>query len=267
MFFRYDKGCRIPVDLDGMFSGSCFIAGGAPSLLKENLELLKQPGIPVLSMNNTASRVPTDFWLGLDKPVCYSPRILLNPKIMKFTMISRRNLAINENKMMDLPNMYFFGAHEKFNIHNFLEPSRDFWWAKNIFPVSLQIAYRLGFRRIYLIGCEFKITKESQYSYETSLNDYQVNYNQRLYNKTIEDMKLAKPYFKEKDFEIISCTPHSSLNEFYPTMSFEDVVKEMLKDFPKDYNTSKCVHSSELRNTKSKDIEKLKGLVKSKIVK
>jgi len=131
--------------------------------------------------------------------------------------------------------------------------------------VSLQLAYRLGFRRVYLIGCEFKIKKESQYSYETNLNDYQINYNQRLYNKTVEDMKLAKSYFEKKRFEIISCTPNSLLNDFYPTMFFEDAVKEVLKDFPKDYDTLKCLHSSELRNNKSKDIEKLKELVKEKI--
>ncbi len=262
MFFRYDKGCRIPVDLDDSFSGSCFIAGGAPSLLKENLKLLDQSGVMVISMNNTASQVPTDIWVGLDKPVCYSPRILLDPKIMKFTMISRKDLLVGDKKIKELSNMYFFGAHEKFKIHNFLEPNRDFWWMKNVFPVALQLAYRLGFRRVYLIGCEFKIKKESQYSYDTNLNDHQINYNQRTYNQTVNNMKLAISHFIEKSFEIISCTPDSALNDFYPTMLFEDAVKDMLEGFPKDYNTLKCLHSSELRNNKSKDIDKLKEMVR-----
>ena len=265
MFFRYDKGCRIPVDLDGMFSGSCFIAGGHPSLLKENLELLKQPGIPVISMNNTASTVPTDIWIGMDKPKCYSERILLDPKIMKFTIVSRRDLIVGNKKMIELPNMYFFGANEKyFNVSNFLNQNRDFVWWKNTMYNSLQLAYRLGFRKVYLIGCAFKISQETQYSYKTKLDNHQINYNQRTYNNFVEKMKLLKTHFKEKGFEIVSCTPNSALNGIYPFVPFEDAVKEILKDFPKEYNTSKCFHSSEMASEKCKNIEELKSLVREK---
>ena len=265
MFFRFDKGTRIPVDLDNMFSGSCFIAGGHPSLLKENLKLLKQPGIQVISMNNTASVVPTDIWVGVDKVDCYSERILLNPKIMKFSMISRRDLMVGDKLMKELSNMYFFGATENhFNIHNFLNPHRDMWWIKNVFPIALQLSYRLGFRKIYLIGCSFNISKDSQYSYKTNLDDQQINWNKKTYRNFVEKMKLMKPHFKEKDFEIISCTPNSLLNEFYPFMKFEDAIKEVLKDFPKEYDTDKCLHSSEMASEKYKDIEKLKEIVRKK---
>ena len=274
MFFRYDKGVRIPVDLDNMFSGSCFIAGGHPSLLKENLELLKQPGIPVISINNTASKIPTNIWIGMDKPMCYSSRILLDPKIMKFSVVSRRDLLVPTNnikigtKMKDLQNMYFFGTNENFNIHNFLNSQRDFVWWKNTFYDVIQLAYRLGFRRVYLIGCGFKISKEQQYSYKTNLDNHQINYNQRTYNNFVEKMKLLKPHFKQKGFEIISCTPDSALNDFYPFMKFEDAVKEILKDFPKEYNTEKCLHSSEMASEKLKNIEALKEIVRkgSKII-
>ena len=265
MFFRYDKNCRIPVDLDGMFSGSCFIAGGHPSLLKENLELLKQPGISVISMNNTASMIPTDIWIGMDKPKCYSERILLDQKIMKFTMVSRRDLIVGNKKMRELPNMYFFGANEKyFNVSNFLNQHRDFVWWKNTMYNVLQLAYRLGFRKVYLIGCAFKISKETQYSYKMKLSDHQINYNQRTYNNFLEKMKLLKRHFKEKGFEIISSTPNSSLNEFYPFVPFKDAIKEMLKDFPREYDTNKCLHSSEMASEKCKNIEELKCLVRKK---
>ncbi len=265
MFFRFDKGARIPVDLDGMFSGSCFIAGGAPSLLKENLDLLKQPGITVISMNNTASTVPTDLWIGMDKPKCYSSRILLDPKIMKFTVISRKDLMVGNKKMKELQNMYFFGANEKyFNVHNFLNPHRDFVWWKNTMYNILQLAYRLGFRKVYLIGCALKISKEEQYSYKMKLDEHQVDYNQKTYNNFVEKMKLLKKHFKEKGFEIISSTPNSSLNGLYPFVPFEDAIKEMLKDFPKEYDTDKCLHSSEMASEKYKNIETLKDIVRRK---
>lgn len=271
MFFRFDKGCRIPIDLDNSFSGSCFIAGGAPSLLMENLDLLKQPGVVVVSMNNTAARIPTDIWVCADKPKCYSGRILRDPKLMKFAMISRKDLMVGDKKMMELPNMFFYGSNDKFNVHNLLNDHRDFAWWKNVFPIALQIAYRLGFRKVYLIGCGFKISKDAQYSYATNLTDHQVNYNTRTYNNFVEKMKLLKPHFKEKNFEVISCTPDSLLNGVYPTMSFENAVEEMLKDFPKKYNTAQCFHSSEMskNNTteREKNIKAIKEIVrKNKII-
>ena len=264
MFFRYDGGCRIPIDLDNLFSGSCFIAGGHPSLLKENLELLKQPGITVISMNNTASTIPTNIFVCADKPKCYSKKILLDPRIMKFAMISRRDLLVNDKKMTELPNMFFYGATEKhFNLHNFLNPYRDIWWIKNVMPITLQIAYRLGFRKVYLIGCAFKISKDEQYSYKTKLTEHQINYNNRTYGNFVEKMKLLKKHFKEKNFEIISCTQNSALNEFYPFIKFEDAIKEMLEDFPKEYETHKCLHSSEMSSEKYKNIETLKDIVRN----
>ena len=162
-------------------------------------------------------------------------------------------------------NMYFFGANENhFNVHNLLNEHRDFAWWKNVMPIVLQLAYRLGFRRIYLIGCGFKISKEEQYSYKTDLDNHQINYNQRAYNQMVEKMKLMKSHFEEKGFEIISCTPDSLLNEFYPFVKFEDAINQVLKDFPKEYSTEKCFHSSEMASERYKDIEKLKEIVKGK---
>jgi len=183
-------------------------------------------------------------------------------------MISRRDLMIGDKKMMELPNMYFFGANEKyFNVSNFLNHCRDFVWWKNTMYDILQLAYRLGFRKVYLIGCSFKISKAEQYSYKTNLNDHQVTYNQRTYNNFVEKMKLMKPHFKEKGFEIISSTSDSLLNEFFPFVPFEDAVKETLKDFPKEYATEKCLHSSEMTPDKLKNIEALKDLVKKNVSK
>ena len=265
MFFRFDNGGRIPVDLDNLFSGACFIAGGHPFLLKENLDLLKQPGIPVISMNNTASTIPTTIWIGMDKPKCYSTRILLDQKIMKFSVISRKDLLVGNKKMLELPNMHFFGANEKyFNVHNFLNQHRDFVWWKNTMYNCLQLAYRLGFRKVYLIGCAFKISKEEPYSYDMKLTDHQINYNNRTYSNFVNKMKLLKTHFKEKGFEVISCTPDSTLNEFYPFIPFEDAVRDILKDFPKEYDTDKCLHSSEMSSEKYKNIEALKDIVRRK---
>lgn len=246
MFYRYNKlNCRIPMDLDGAYGGSCFLAGGHPSLMDENLALLNQPGVMVMAMNNTASVLPRcDFWIGADKPMCYSPRILKDPRMMKFAMISRRNILAHDIDWKFIPNTYFFGTTEKWDIHNFLNFNRDFVWWKNTFYIAMQLLYRLGFRKIYLVGCKFDIEGKKQYAYDTKLDKDAVNWNKRTYNQVVENMIKIKSHFEQKDLELISCTPGSPLNEHFKTMSFEEAVEDTLKDFPREYSIDKCVHSS-----------------------
>jgi len=234
----------MPADLDNLYSGSCFIAGGNPCLLNKDLSILRQSGIMVMSINNTASVVPSDIWIGGDKSGCYSNKILRDPKIMKFAVISRKDCLVDSVEWKYLPNTYFFGTTNKFNTKNFLSSNRDLAWWKNTFFMAIQLAYRLGFRRVYLIGCKFGIDKDKQYSYSTGLTTGQITSNQRLYNQAIEKMKELKPHFEQSGFEVISSTQDSPLNEIYQFVPFNDAVKSVLRDFPDDYDTDKCVHSS-----------------------
>ena len=233
------------MDFDGTFKGGCFLAGGHPSLLNEDLALLNQPGVMVMAMNNTASVLPrTDFWIGGDKPLCYSPRILKDPRIMKFAMISRRNILAHDIDWKFIPNTYFYGTTENWDIHNFLNLNRDFVWWKNTFYIAIQLLYRLGFRKIYLVGCKFDIKGEKQYAYDMQLENDAVNWNTKTYNQVVTNMIKIKDHFKQKDFRLISCTPGSPLNDHFETMSFEEAVKDSLEGFPMEYNIDKCVHSS-----------------------
>jgi len=254
MFYRYSKGgARIPVDLDDTCSGrTLFLAGGAPSLLKEQTHKLAYPGISVMAINNTASVIPgcANYWVGCDKPLCYSPRILLDPKIMKFAIIAKRHFTFRpdqfrEYKFMDCPNIFFFGTHDKFTPNTLLKKDRDFVWWKNTFFDALQIAYHLGFRRVYLVGCSFSIGPDKQYSYDFALDEFQRNYNQRLYDQTVTIMKQAKKHFDEYGFEVISATPDSKLNDFYPHIGFDEAIDQASAGFPQSYDLSNCKHSSE----------------------
>jgi len=254
MYYRYtDAGARIPVDLDNTQKGTLFLAGGAPSLMNENISKLAEPGVSVLAMNNTASVIPgVDYWVGCDKPACYSPRILLDPKLTKFAIIAKRDFTFRpdqyrEYKLRDCPNIFFLGTHEKFTANTLLKKDRDFVWWKNTFWVALQIAYRLGYRKVYLIGCSFNVGKEKNYSYDFKLDDYQQNYNQRLYDQTVTLLELARQHFDESGFEVISATPDSKLNDIYPAVSFDEAIADAQKGFPQDYDIKACKHSSEFK--------------------
>ena len=246
MFYRFMKaGGRIPVDLDNMYHGTCFIAGGSPILLKEDLGLLNQRGLNILAMNNAASVVPANLWVGGDKPGCYSKRVLYDQSLMKFAIISRASLEVEPNlKLSTLSNMFFFGTSTDFNSKNLLRPHRDLVWWKNTFYIAIQLAFRLGFRKIYLIGCQFKISEENQYSYKSDLDKRAIDWNQRTYNQVVTRMKELKPHFEDYKLTVKSSTPDSPLNETFGYVSMKLAVEDALRGFPLEFETQSCNHSS-----------------------
>ena len=78
MFYRFgEKDIRMAIDLDNLFRGSvAFLAGGAPSLV-EFASINKSESVcaPIMSINNAATIVRSDMWVGGDKPVCYSESV------------------------------------------------------------------------------------------------------------------------------------------------------------------------------------------------
>jgi hypothetical protein len=239
MFFRYIGGMRKSIDLDDIFSGSCFLLGGAPCLgdVKDKLE-----NTPVIkfAMNNTATIVRPDLWVGADVSKNFSDSVLLDPGPMKFAYITRRDNMICGTKWKDVPNTYFMTSVEM-KSNEFFIKNRDFVWDKNVFTLALQIAYRLGFRRVYLVGCSFKITQDSQYCYSTKLDAGQVRYNQRTYNTAVDKLKNLLRFADSAKLEIISCTPDSKANDILRYVPLDDALQEELAKIP-PHSTVGCNH-------------------------
>jgi len=240
MFYRFGKGdIRLAIDMDNIFLGEAlFIAGGAPSLARFAADIrgYSVGGLrfepPILAINNAGMEVPASLWVGGDKPVCYSESILCDPVPMKFGVISRHKETVNGRPWAEWPNTYFFGTKEDFNRKNFLHRNRDLVWWKNTFFIALQLAYRLGFRRAYLVGCGFKISKEAQYAWRTHLGDDEIKWNQRLYGDTVNVLRDLLPTLDAGGFKIVSCTEDSAANEFLPFRHHEEVLSDMLKERP-----------------------------------
>jgi hypothetical protein len=263
VFYRYSKaGARTPVDLDGLYQGeTLFLLGGSPSLRNLNLEALRRPGVVTLGMNNVPCFFPRpNLWICADKPLCFSPHIFTSPEITKFTMISRRGLEVPDTggrRIMDCPNMYFFGASEKFTFENFLDPGRDLVWWRSVFPMALQLAYKLGFRKIFLVGCGFHMNKAKgeQYAWKTKLTDDQAQYSHNTYSRDVDRLKALLPTFAERGLQVLSSTPRSRANAFLTYVPLEEAVAEALKGKPVQSDTSTLIHSSELKNLAKQQAE------------
>jgi hypothetical protein len=249
MFYRFSKaGARIAVDLDGLFAGSTlFLLGGSPTLKEQPLELLRQRGIVTMAMNNVPLTFPKpDLWVCADKPPCFDQRIYADPSVMKFTIITRRREKVGTTGKMvrEFPNMHFFGITEKFTLQTFLQPHRDLVWWKSVFPIALQLAHRLGFRTVYLVGCGFTMSAGRQYAWKTDLNGYQQNYSQRTYNADVTRLQQLKSVFDDNGFRVISATPDSAANDILGYVSLEEAVTSALASMPLPSDT--LVHSSAL---------------------
>ena len=250
MFYRFTKsGSRIAVDFDGLYQDqTVFLLGGSPSLAKMPLELLRKPGVVTLAVNN----VPCIFerpnlWVCADKPPCFSPHIYASPDILKFTSIGRCNAVVGETdkKIHQFPSMFFFGLYERFTIHNFLDPHRDIVWWKSVFPIALQLAWRLGFRRVFLVGCSFN-GKSKSYAWKTTLTDYEKNHSQRTYDTDIRRLEKLKPVFDAHNFEVVSSTPNGRANDLLGYVTLEEAVSMATESLPPQADTTTLLHSSAL---------------------
>ena len=251
MFYRYLKSeTRVAVDLDGLYKGgTLFLLGGGPSLNDLDLDALRAPGIVTLAVNNVPTVFPSpNLWVCADKPPCFSPHIYASPEIVKFTSIARRNMIVGDTgkRVRDFPSMLFFGLTEGFTEATFLSSHRDIVWWKSVFPIALQLAWRLGFRRVHLVGCGFHSNGGDSYAWKTELTDYQRNYSQRTYNRDLERLRKLKPVFDRNGFEIISSTPDSRANAFLDYVPLGEAVECVRSTMPDAADTTKLAHSSSL---------------------
>lgn len=255
MFYRYTQaGARIAVDLQDFYAGqTLFLVGGSPILTKLPLYLLRREGVVTLGLNNVPlTQSGLNMWVGSDKPECFSPHILLSPEIMKFSMISRRELLVpgTDVKLRQAPNMLFFSSKEKvFTYSNFFKVDRDFAWWRSTFMIAIQLAYKLGFRRICLVGCSFRMNvsdaESGHYAWKTELTEEEAQYSQNSYMRDVGRMKELIPAMKEAGLEVISCTPDSALHEvgfrFEPLSEEVARVRERL---PRRARPEELKHSS-----------------------
>ena len=227
------------MDLDGLFSGPCFLFGGSP-YINEVKNKFDNKLIVKMVMNNTATIIRPDLWVGADIAENYSASILMDPAPMKFTYITRKNCMIGDKRWRDMPNTYFM-ASEKMEPNVFYLRGRNFTWCKNVFTLAIQVAYRLGFNEVYLVGCSFVTNKNNIYCYERKLNDVQIGYNQRTYDMALRQIKEILPYAKEFDFKIISCTPGSKINDMVEYYDISQALRKATSQIP-SHKTTDCRH-------------------------
>ena len=165
-FYRlHTDRTRTVVPLEGMFGGArasaCWLIGGGPSLERLPYEAIRDSCIPRMCINLAGARLmrPT-FWTSYDPSVRFHRSVYLDPGVMKFLHRRRAMDLVPETtfKVCDCPNTYFFERDAERGFAEFLAPMNGgiVDWADSMVQ-AIDILYRLGFRVIYLAGCEMRV--------------------------------------------------------------------------------------------------------------
>ena len=227
--------------------GSIFIICNGPSLVsgKYDLNKLKLPGVMTYGMNNGAKTIRPNFWSCVDDPKRFIKSIWLDPCITKFIPLDHAEKKIfdNDNEKWqefntmvgECPNVIFFRRNEKFMPDRFLFEDTLNWGnhsdnggGRSIMLPVLRICFLLGFRTIYLMGADFKMSQTYTYHFDEQREKGAVNCNNSTYDRLKNEYFPAlKPYLEEEGVKVYNCNPDSALTTF-DYMSFDDAIQNTI---------------------------------------
>ena len=145
---------------------SIWMIGAGPSVRSINAQPITSSPAPKFCVNfagrgddGTKPIIEPTFFTAFDPVARFSPSMYLNPNIMKFINGGRYRDLIpgTDQKICDAPNTYFIDIESR-GYHDFLLPgSNKILHTLDSFTQSIDIAFRLGFRKMYCVGTELKI--------------------------------------------------------------------------------------------------------------
>ncbi|GAB4160165.1 MAG: hypothetical protein Tsb009_37480 [Planctomycetaceae bacterium] len=267
-FFRLnsDRTC-IPVPLDNHFAGTspsaCWLIGGGPSLPSLRIDEIANSTLPKMCINLSGTRLlrPT-FWTSYDPTVRFHRSIYLDPSVMKFVHRRRAFDVVPEtnHKVCDCPNLLFFDRLEKRGFSDLLSQDCEgiVDWADSMVQ-AIEILFRLGFRKIYLAGCDMRINPSREQislasRYGVTWEPFQLLHDflrscqqaglseEELdragpgkqyhfeewkpiraaaatdfhYFRVAQYLRLSRRAISLAGLQLISVTPHSRLNDYFP---------------------------------------------------
>jgi len=252
LFTREDR----PADfMRGAFvNEAVFLLGGGPSLARQNLSLLDQRGLLVAAMNHGAAVHRPHLWFTVDPQTQFAESLWRDPACMKFTKrkyIARNIHGWNESlgqytelvgaQPRKLSNVWGF-EHADFGMQpwdpaNFLTSKLPPWgsdkpetdpegknWHKSVMLSTLWLLHWLGFRRVYLLGCDFKQKPKQPYAFDEHVTVGKCAGNNRLFDWLNRRFTEIAPHCRDRGFAIVNCTPGGYLTAF-PRLPFEDAVQ------------------------------------------
>lgn len=252
LFFTKDMHALYLGDM--YYKCSAFLICGGPSLKLANLAALASPGVFLAAVNNAATVIRPQIWISVDHPGRFHSSIWRDPGIAKFlpvchfrSSLRSRNtcgeLVVSDDTPADMPNVIGYRRNEVFVPERWLTEETFNWGSdtgvhdslgqkgyRSVFLVAIRILYALGFRRIFLVGCDFHMTADgANYAFDEPTNLQTIEHNNALFDVIGRRLELLVPYFDAAGLVIQNCTAGSALKCF-ESRDLEAALADVLRD-------------------------------------
>jgi hypothetical protein len=271
--------------MENFYRGSqVFLVCSGPSLKDHDLSLLSRRGIVTMAINNAWSVIRPNLWVCVDDPGNFLDVGWKDPSIIKFAPFGHlhKNLQVKEPngsfrpsqfKVSDMPSVYYFRRNEKFEVNNFLHQNTINWGNKDadtdelgnkggrsVMLAAIRLLYYLGFRRVYLLGVDFKMENGKQnYAFAQDRSTSSIKGNNNTYNALNSRFKAMSQIFEQNDFKVFNCNPQSGLTAF-PFMNYQQAIDAASSRFQKDMDTEGWYDRKERERKAKEDAEKQNAL-------
>jgi len=226
---------------------SAFLMLSGPSLNQINLAQLNRRGIVTMAVNNAWSLHRPTLWTCVDDPGRFIDTGWKDPGILKIVPVSHfdkrlrvqnpdgsfRASAFNVRQM---PGVLFYRRSDHFDHGRFLKSDTINWGQdgehtdsigikgkRSVMLAALHLLHYLGFRTVYLLGCDFKMAGDRKYAFDENRSAQAIRHNNILYESLHKRFEALKPHFDLHGFKVINCSPGSELGVF-ERMEFADAV-------------------------------------------
>jgi len=104
--------------------------------------------------------------------------------------------------------------------------------ARSVMLAAMKIIYLLGFKKVFIIGADFKMSEQQTYAFNQERSQHSINSNSDTYSRLNERFNLLRPIFERNNFYVFNATPDSGLNSFIK-VDYNDAIEMATKDFPR----------------------------------
>jgi hypothetical protein len=282
---------------DPFKGSSAFLILGGPSfgeLLKgesdfknkkvSNKELLNYPGFVTMATNNAPRSFRPNLWTMVDDPGNFIKSIWLDPKITKFVPFDHAEKSLFDNEsweQMDklvgeCPNVNFFRRNEHFSPDQFLQEGTFNWGehsdsldelgnkgGRSVMLVAIKLLYYLGIRKIFLLGCDFKMDSNIKYHFEQDRSAGSQKGNNATYEILKTRFEALLPNFEKVGLKVFNCNLDSGLKVF-PMVPFEEAINIATNDIP-DISTERTSGLYDRKANEKKKIKPVANITESKV--
>lgn len=232
------------------FKGSaCFLVCGGPSVTAEVVAALDRRGILIAALNNVAATtVRPHLWFCCDDIRSFHESIWTDPGIMKFAKLKytgspcrwaggtnstpcsiRRwngeKFAVTNEEPRRLANVFGYLHTKGWSAEDFLRWPVPSWGINrddpsceggrqrflSIMLPTVWLLYWLGIRKLFLVGCDFRMTEETPYAFPEHGNAASNNALYRWLNKRFKEWR---PFAESAGYDIANATPGGELEAF-----------------------------------------------------